>query len=546
MLVPFIRTEQSMTGGEILVECLKAQGVRDIAGMPGNQNIWIYDAILQRGGINHRLIRNEQGATLIANGYARASGDVGVALTVPGPGSTNASTGIVDAHTDSVPILLVTGGTEVSFDGRDRSKCFHGLDQAAFFAPITRAFERPLSVGEIPDAVTRVFEAMRSPRPGPTVLELPVDVASAEGDADIPGRVESPIDEPEVVALSKAAETIATFDRPVIIAGKNVIEADACDHLRELAEKLGAPVTLTRLGKGALSDRHLLNVGHCSGKAAREIYDEADGLIAIGCRFTQIDTRSWSLPFPDRCVQFDPDPAELGRERDIECGVAGHLARSLAELVPRVRPVDSAWSERSGKIRSDVANARPPLELLAHVRDHVDDDAIFVVDVTSVGYRTFDELPIYGPRDFLYPSHSVTLGFALPAAIGAKIACPDRQVVAVCGDGGYAMTSFELGTAVEHTLDLTVIVSNDGSLSAIRGAQAKAFDGRVIGTDMHVPRIADAATATGARGIRVDDPERFGAVFDDTLGLEGPTVIEVMLQEQRDAIIERVPWLNPD
>lgn len=534
-----------MTGGEVLIECLKAQDVRDIVGMPGNQNIWIYDAILQRGGIEHRLIRNEQGATLIANGYARASGKVGVALTVPGPGSTNASTGIVDAHTDSVPVLLVTGGTEVAFDRRDRSKCFHGLDQGAFFAPITGAFERPTCVDEIPGAVTRVFEALRAPRPGPAVLELPVDVAAQEGNADIPARIESPINKPDEKKLAKVAETIATFERPVIIAGKNVSEAAACDGLRALAEKLGAPVTLTRLGKGALSDRNTLNVGHCAGKAARAIYEQADGLIAVGCRFTQIDTRSWSLAFPDRCVQLDPDPAELGKEKDIECGAAGDLTRSLDTLVAQVKPVDAAWGQHAQKIRAEVVESRPPLELVAHVREQVDDDAIFVVDVTSVGYRTFDELPIYGPRDFLYPSHSVTLGFALPAAIGAKIACPDRQVIAVCGDGGYMMTCFELATAVEHNLNMTVIVSNDGSLSAIRGAQAKAFDGRVIDTDMHVPRIADGAMTTGARGIRVD-PERFDAVFDDTFGLEGPTVIEVMLQEQRDAIIKRVPWLYPD
>ena len=534
-----------MTGGEILIECLKAQGVRDIAGMPGNQNIWIYDAILQRGGIAHRLIRNEQGATLIANGYARASGEVGVALTVPGPGSTNASTGIVDAHTDSVPVLLVTGGTEVVHDARDRSKCFHGLDQRAFFAPITGAFERPTSVDQIPDAVTRVFEALRSPRPQPAVLELPVDVAAEEGNPDIPARVEKPVIHPDEAGLAHAAETIGTFERPIIIVGKNVIEAGACDDLRRFAEKLSAPVTLTRLGKGALSDRHDLNVGHCAGNAARAIYESADGLIAIGCRFTQIDTRSWTLPFPNRCVQFDPDPNELGRELDIESGVSGDLAKSLEGLLPRTQAVDREWTERVRTIRSDVVNARPPLELVSHVRDQVEDDAIFVVDVTSIGYRTFDELPIYGPRDFLYPSHSVTLGFALPAAIGAKLGCPDRQVVAVCGDGGYMMTSFELATAVEHQLDLTVIVSNDGSLSAIRGAQAKAFDGRVIDTDMHVPRIADGATATGARGIRVE-PDRFDTVFDDTFGLEGPTVIEVMLEEQRDDIIKRVPWLYPD
>lgn len=175
-----------MTGGEILIESLKAQGVRCVVDMPGNQNIHIYDAILQSGGIDHYLIRNEQSATLIANGYARASGEVGVALTGPGPGATNASTGIADACIDCVPVLLVTDGTEVAYNGRDRSKCFHGLNQAAFFAPIARAFARPERISDIPDAVTNAFKALRGPRPGPAVIELPTDVAAAEGEADIP------------------------------------------------------------------------------------------------------------------------------------------------------------------------------------------------------------------------------------------------------------------------------------------------------------------------------------------------------------------------
>ena len=168
------------------------------------------------------------------------------------------------------------------------------------------------------------------------------------------------------------------------------------------------------------------------------------------------------------------------------------------------------------------------------------------MDVTSLGYRTFDELPIYEPRTYLYPCHSVTLGFGLPAAIGAKLGRPDRQVIAFCGDGGYQMTAFELATAVEHRIDITIIVVNDGSLSAIRGSQAKTFDGRVIDTQMQVPRLADAANAFGAHGIRVDDQDSFEAVFADVLGLEGPTVIEVMMAEQRDRIIQRVPWLYPD
>jgi thiamine pyrophosphate-dependent acetolactate synthase large subunit-like protein len=535
-----------MTGGEILVKCLEAQGVSTIVGMPGNQNIWIYDALINTD-IRHCLIRNEQGATLIANGYARASGDVGVALTVPGPGSTNASTGIVDAHTDSVPVLLITGGTEVAYDGRDRSKCFHGLDQRAFFEPITRAFERPQTVQAIPGAVERVFTALRSPRPGPAVLELPVDTAAQTGDVDIPGRVTVDQTDPSPADISAVANTITSYKKPVILIGKSVTDTGASDAVVALAERISAPILFTRLGKGAVSDRHPQVLGHCHAKVGRTLLAEADGLIAVGCRFTQIDTRSWQLPMPDRRVQLDVDPAELGREYDIDAGVAGSLTTALSLLTAQCAPRPASdWLNVATSAASSIRGDLLPLELFSDIRKHVDDDAIFSIDVTSFGYRTFDELPIFGPRSFLYPCHSVTLGFGLPAAIGAKLAQPDRQVVAFCGDGGYQMTSFELATAVEHGIEITVVVVNDGSLSAIKGSQAKTFEGRVIDTDMQVPRLADAANAFGARGIRVEDPDRFETIFADTIGLGGPTVIEVMMAEQRDQIIQRVPWLYPD
>jgi len=535
-----------MTGGEALVACLEAQGVSTIVGMPGNQNIWIYDALIA-SSIDHYLIRNEQGATLIANGYARATGEVGVALTVPGPGSTNASTGLVDAHTDSVPVLLVTGGTEASLDGRDRSKCFHGLDQAAFFSPITRAFERPTSVDQIPGAVERVFSKLRFARPGPAVLELPVDVAAQEADITIPGRVQPAIPPPDDSALQSVAKAIQRYEKPVILVGKSVIDTGSSEGVAQLASTLEAPILFTRLGKGALSDRNPQVKGHCHAKVGRDLLNEADGLIAIGCRFTQIDSRSWQLPIPDSRVQLDVDPAELGREYDIEAGASGDLAVSVGRLTDllqaQAKPDWRAWvDETTTRIRQSL----PPLELFSSIRKHVPDNTIFSVDVTSFGYRTFDELPVFEPRSYLYPCHSVTLGFGLPAAIGAKLGQPDRPVVAFCGDGGYQMTAFELATAVEHGIDITVVVVNDGSLSAIRGSQAKTFGGRVIDTDMQVPRLADSAAAFGARGIRVDDPDRFEAVFADTFGLGGPTVIEVMMTEQRDEIIQRVPWLYPD
>ena len=178
-----------MTGGDILIESLKAQGVRCVVGMPGTQNNHIYDALGRSAGVEHYLIRNEQSATLVANGYARASGEVGVALTVPGPGVTNASTGLGDACADCVPVLLITGGTETAYDGRARSKCFHGLDQEAFLKPITRFFARPRSPAEIPAAVEGAFRALRAPRPGPAAIDLPADVAGAEGRAPIAARV---------------------------------------------------------------------------------------------------------------------------------------------------------------------------------------------------------------------------------------------------------------------------------------------------------------------------------------------------------------------
>ena len=538
-----------MTGADILIRSLKAQNVRCIVGMPGNQNIDIYDALLRTGGIDHYLIRNEQGATLIANGFARASGEVGVALTVPGPGAANASTGIVDAHTDCVPVLLITGGTEVAFNGRDRSKCFHGLDQAAFFAPITRFFARPERIEDIPDAVRGAFAALRAPRPGPAVIELPMDVAAAKGEADVPSYVEGNRPAPDPADLRRVADVIARMERPAILTGGNTADANASSELRAFSEALGAPVLFSRLGKGVFPDSHPLSAGHCRARLAKNVLRRSDGLIAVGCRFTQIDTSGWTMEMPSLRVQLDPDPAELGREITIDAGAAGDVRQSLPSLLEVLdeteKPV-SAWKETLDRARGEIALSRRPLPIMSAMRAGLDAHAIVSVDVTSIGYRSFDEFPVEHPRCFMYPCHSVTLGFAAPAAIGAKLAQPHRQVAAFCGDGGFQMTAFELATAAEHGIEIICVVINDGSLSAIRGAQAKAFNGRTIDTDMQTPRIADLARSMGARGVRVDDPDRFPVVFADVVGLEGPTVIEVVMQIQRDALIRQVPWLYPD
>ncbi len=537
-----------MIGGEILIEGLKAQGVRCLVGMPGTQNSRIYDCLLRGGGINHYLIRNEQAATLMASGYARASGEVGVALTVPGPGSTNASTGLGDACADCVPVLLITGGTEVAYDGRARSKCFHGLDQAAFFAPITRFFARPRSVEEIPAALIGAFKALRAPRPGPAVIDLPADVAATPGDVEIPTYVEGDLPAPDPEAMRRAAAILSGCRRPAILAGGNVMAAGATAELRQLAEAWQAPVVLTRLGKGTLADGHPLCGEHCQGRLGRSILGAADGLLALGCRFTQIDTAAWSMDRPVPRVQLDPDSAEIGREFPVDAGVVGDLKQALPLLQEALQAQggQTGWDGLVEQLRRDQTAARPSLPLLAAMRGLLDPDAIAVMDVTCISYRGFDEFPVYQPRTFLYPCHYVTLGFAVPAAIGARLACPDRQVVAFCGDGGFQMTAYELATAAEHRIQVVFVVVSDGSLSAIRGSQAKDFDGRTIDTDMHTPHLADLARAMGVCGIRVEEPEGFPAVFAAALKEVGPTVIEVMMEEQREALIRGVPWIYPD
>jgi acetolactate synthase-1/2/3 large subunit len=363
---------------------------------------------------------------------------------------------------------------------------------------------------------------------------------------DLPPVVEGDRLCPDSADIDRVAEVLRTAVRPAILVGSAVIHANATDALRSLAEGLKIPVVYSRLGKGVMPDGHPLTVGHCSAQAGKTILGSADLLLAIGCRFTQIDTRGWSLPLPDRQVQLDPDPRELGREYPIEAGASGDLAQSIPQLAEVAAGYTADWGDFIDRTRAEAASNREPVPIMGVTRNSLPEDTIIVVDVTSIGYRAFDEYPITIPRTFLYPSHSVTLGFAVPAAIGAKLACPDQQVVAFCGDGGFQMTASELATAAEYGVGTVSVVSNDGSLSAIRGSQAKAFDGRVIDTDMKTPRLADLARSLGARGIRVDDPDRFEAVFADTLGLEGPTVIEVMMQEQRDYLISRVPWLYPD
>ena len=537
-----------MKGGDLLIECLKAQNVRCVFGMPGTQNIQIYDSLLRCGAgvIDHYPVRHEYASTIMADGYARATGEVGVALTVPGPGASNASTGLLEAFTDCVPVLLITGQSESRFYHRHPSKMFHGLDQMSFFEPITKYCAIARTVEDIPRLVTEAFRAMRSGRPGPAMLEFPQDVVLGEGEALVPPRVQRAEDgEPDAAAIAWAAQRIREAERPILLAGSAVISGDACRELRELAEKLQAPVAVTRLGKGALREDHPLALSNIGGFLGTEALNLADCAVAVGCRFTSIDTRQWSLELPSPLIQLDPDEREIGREYSCETGIAGDLKTILRALTEQVKTGGAvAWEPELQGLRASF-KAQPLLPLLPEIREALPDDGILSVDVHGIGYATFAEYPVLEPRRFLYPCIGVSLGHAFPAALGAKIAHPDRPVICFSGDGGFMMGCCELATAMRYGIDVVTIVVNDGRLTAIKGAQRRACEERTIDTDLSNPDFTALARSFGAWAECVEDLGSFKGVLEAALAARRPAVVEVRLQDRsEEEVMGWIGWLR--
>ncbi len=538
----------SIKGGDLLIECLEAQGVRCIFGMPGVQNLQIYDAIFRRGegAIGHYLVRHEYAATLMASGFARSTGDVGVAVTVPGPGATNAATGILEAFTDCVPVLLITGQSDSRYYAKDPAKMFHGLDQMAFFRPITKYCAIARTPDEIPKVVNEAFRAFRSGRPGPVVLEFPDDVLARPAEADIPppvGRIQGPT--PDQNAIRAAAEALSRARMPMIFVGSAVIHAAAREELRLLAEKLNAPVAVTRCAKGAFREDHPLALSHCNRFLAREAMRLADCTLAVGPRFTSLDTGSWALEPPRPLIQIDEDPGEINSEYPSDFGIVGDLKTTLRALIEETEPKQNSWAEPLDRLRKKFAE-QSPLPLLSEIREVLPEEGILSVDVHAIGYATLDEFPICDPSVFLFPNISVALGYAFPAALGAKAAHPERPVVCLTGDGGFMMGSPELSTAMKYAMNVVTIIANDGALSSIKGSQQKYYEGRIIDADLHNPDFVKFAESFGAYGRRVDKLSEFKSIFEEALSVNRPSLIEVPLADRQQELIDGIDWLRSD
>ncbi|MCX6031548.1 MAG: thiamine pyrophosphate-binding protein [Chloroflexi bacterium] len=525
----------TMTGGQAVVEALRAEGVRTVFGIPGLHTLHIYEALRTCPTIRHITTRHEQGAAFMADGYARATGEPGVCLTITGPGATNTLTALGNAYSDSSPVLCISSEVATGFIGQDK-EVFHEIkDQLGLFAGVTAWNERVASVAEIPGAVQRAMRSLRTGRPRPAHLDVPIDLLAATGEVEIAPLepVERPAADPKQVCA--AAALLAGARAPLIYAGGGAVLSGASAALVSLAERLGAPVVSDYMGKGAFPEDHPLSLG-CGPWRRGLIADylaRADLLLVVGARLGQIETRDWTLPLPKTLVHVDIDPTVIGRHYPATVGVVGDARQALEQIAEALKgmalhpgPSPAMEIARWQAAERAQLQGEPGFDFMMAMQAVLARDAIVVNDAALVNAWTARYLPTCTPRSFLFPNGFAALGFGLPAALGAKVACPERQVVVVCGDGGFLFTAQELATAVQYGLNVVVMIFNDNSYGSIARLQRTYF-GPTFAADLVNPDFVRLAEAFGAWATRASTPEEVGAALAAALRANRPALIEV-------------------
>jgi acetolactate synthase-1/2/3 large subunit len=513
-----------------------------VFGIPGNHNMPIFDALYHHPRIEHMVVRHEQAAAFMADGYARASGKVAAVLLLPGPGVTNAYTGLGEAYSDSSPVLLLA--TQVNRPYIDQGKgLLHELPhQFEVLAPIMKYNERVTDVGELSGAIHRAVMEARNGRPRPVHIEIPRDVQlddvewPPEG-RDVPAARRERVCAP-AEAVEAAARALRAAERPLIFAGGGVISSEASDELVSLAERLGAPVLTTGMGVGSIPGDHALacGVAWIASADMRPLVAACDALLAVGTRFNEAMTHDWSVDLPPVTIRVDVDPEEIERNLPMEQKLVGDAKATLAAISKRL----ADWGEdRGGKmppglaaardefraaLEAKVGSTRPWMDAL---RDNLPRDTIISADMSLFWADMLGIFPIYEPRTMMFPWGYGTLGFSIPEALGAKAALPERPVVAIAGDGAFLFTGTELATAVKYHLNIPILVPNNDAYGMIKVQQRDQYDEQYVAVDLDNPDFVQLARAFGAYGERVTTPEALGAALREALVADKPTVIEI-------------------
>lgn len=519
------------TCGEALMHLLEQYGVDTVFGMPGEHTLELYRGI-QSSNVRHVLVRHEQGAGFMADGYARATGKPGVCTLITGPGVTNAATALAQAYADSIPVLLISGANRSESLGKGWG-CLHELsDQRAVTAPLTAFSEIVRSPEDLPELIAQAFTVFRSRRPRPVHISIPIDMMNSPVSSTWTVRTPPPRPAPNEAAIAEAASLLAQATRPVLVVGGGA--QDAGETVKRLAERLDAAVVSSNAGKGVVPGSHPLSLGGgMITKAVRDFMETADVMLSIGCEMSETDSFVDYLTINARLIRIDIDPAKFNDLYPAEIGIQSDAKEAVEKLCDALGNgfSDHGMAGLVEKVRVRQIEDFTPVErqhckMLAALRQELPSETVIMGDIAQVIYTGAAAMPTDIPRTWFYPAGLGTLGCALPNAIGAKIAMPDRPVVAIVGDGGFLFTIQELATAVEEGLGIPIILWNNESLAAIRDRMAdKGIP--AIGVN---PRNPDfIAIAKGFRCLTVtpNSIAGFRAAVNTAFEADVPTVIEV-------------------
>jgi acetolactate synthase-1/2/3 large subunit len=559
-----------LTGAQIVAEYLIRAGVPYATGIPGHGSWTMVDAIARREGeIRLIPVMHEQSAAHLADAYFRASGRPIAAFTSIGPGAANTTVGVATAYVDSSAFLLLIGSVHTHMQGRsvlqevDRT---HDANFARVLEPIVKRWWQPSRVEMVPFALHRAFNEMLSGRPGPVLLDLPMDVQADDALVSLPAATEQrggrrTRQRPDAQETERAARLLASAERPVIVAGGGAITGEAAAEVVALAEYLGAPVVTTWMGKGSIPEDHVLNgwsVGDTASTSGNQLAAAADVVLSVGCRFTDWSASSYrkgvsfAIP-PTKLIQVDVDPHEIGKNYPAEAALIGDAQAALRDLLDalrqttpsrartyrdlpyfgQVQKLKGEWEQIQAARRDSPSRPINQTRALYELRQALDRRTIVTSGAGVVQASVRQDFPVYEPRTHLTSGGYSTMGFTVPAAIGAKLAQPDRTVVGIAGDGDFLQTMQELATAAMLGSQVLFVVLNNSGWISIKGGQMATF-GQISMTDfkkpdgsIYSPAYAEIARNFGLHGERVADPAEIGGAVRRALATQGPALLEI-------------------
>ena len=537
---------------------MENEGTKVIFGMPGGANLPIYDE-LGSSSIRHILVRHEQLAAHMADGYARVLRRPGVCLATSGPGATNLITGIATAYMDSIPMVAITGQVASSSIGRD---AFQECDIVGVATPVTKYAFQPLEPNEIPQVVKKAFYVASSGRPGPVLIDIPKDVQTNEAETEFPSSVRirgyEPIVDPNAAEIERAADIILQASRPMILAGGGVAISGAFSELQTLAEMLLIPVATTFKGKGVFNETHPLALGPVGMHGhieANKLIQEADVLIAVGTRFSDRSTGKVSEFVPDsKVIHVDIDPSEINKNKGVDLGIVGDVRAALQMIIAsinrRARRNDlKAWGERFTEVKNHCKNEFAvdftrisSISLLKTLREVLPPETIVTTEVGQCQMWASLHFDVIQPGTFYSSTGLGTMGFGFPAAIGAKVAAPNRPVVDIAGDGSLNMTEAALATSVLDNIPVIVVVVNNGMLGMVAQWQRLFYGRRYNGVKLYsLPDYVKVAEAYRAQGLRAQSLSEFSKAVRLGLKSDIATIIDVPISPEEDVFPFVVP-----